>query len=307
MDTSKKDGLTAIILAAGKGVRMRSDLPKVLHEVWGRPLLTWVMRAAERAGATRFVIVVGHRAGLVQKAFAADERITWALQRQRLGTGHATMAAREALKGYKGKVLVLYGDTPLLDPATLRKLVKTQKKTGAHGVILTSDIEDQAGKGRVIRDRAGEIQEIIEEVDCTPEQRAVKETNSGLYCFHAPSLFEALKRIRPANKQGEYYLTDVVAALRQMGQKVSHVAATSVEETLSVNNRAQLAQVAGVMMRQRLNELMAKGVTILDPATTVVEPGARVGRDCVICPFTYIGRNAVVRAGSRVGPFAHVQ
>ena len=300
-------GLTAIILAAGKGVRMRSDLPKVLHQVWGRPLLSWVMRAAEKAGATRFVIVVGHRADLVKKACAGDPRITWALQRQRLGTGHAAMAARKALEGYRGNVLVLYGDTPLLDPVTLRRLVSVQKRTGAHGTILTSVLEDQAGKGRVIRDGAGAIQEVVEEVDCTPEQRAIRETNSGLYCFHAPSLFAALKRIRPANKQGEYYLTDVVAALRQMGRKVSHVAATSVEETLSVNNRAQLAQVAGVMMRRHLNELMAKGVTLLDPATTVVEPGARIGRDCVIYPFTYIFRTAIVRAGRRVGPFAHIQ
>jgi bifunctional UDP-N-acetylglucosamine pyrophosphorylase/glucosamine-1-phosphate N-acetyltransferase len=149
--------------------------------------------------------------------------------------------------------------------------------------------------------------EIVEEVDCTPEQREIKETNSGVYCFYAPSLFAALRRIRPANKQGEYYLTDVVAALRRMGKKVSHVAATSMEETLSVNNRAQLAQVATVMMRRQLEELMAKGVTILDPSSTVVEPGARVGRDCVICPFTYVRRSAVLPAGSRVGPFADVK
>jgi bifunctional UDP-N-acetylglucosamine pyrophosphorylase/glucosamine-1-phosphate N-acetyltransferase len=303
----RKNGLTAIILAAGKGVRMRSELPKVLHEIWGRPLLSWVMGAAERAGARRFVIVVGHRADLVRKAYADDPRITWALQRRRLGTGHAAMAARKALKGYQGDVLVLYGDTPLLDPATLRRLVGVQKKTGARGTILTSVLEDQAGKGRVIRNAAGEILEVVEEVDCTPEQRAVRETNSGLYCFHAPSLFAALERIRPANKQGEYYLTDVVAALRQMGKKVAHVAAVSTDETLSVNSRAQLAQVAGVMMRRHLDVLMAKGVTILDPGSTVVEPGARIGRDAVIYPFTYIGRHAVVRKGSRVGPFAHVE
>ena len=286
---------------------MRSELPKVLHAIWGRPLLSWVMHAAEKAGATRFVIVVGHRADLVQKAYADDPRITWALQRRRLGTGHATMAARGALEGYRGDVLVLYGDTPLLDPATLRRMVRVQRKTGAQGTILTSILEDQAGKGRVIRNGAGEIQEVVEEVDCTPEQRAVRETNSGLYCFHAPSLFAALRRIRPANKQGEYYLTDVVAALRQMGKRVAHVAAVSTEETLSVNSRAQLAQVARVMMRQHLSQLMAKGVTILDPNSTIVEPGARIGRDTVIYPFTYIGRNAVVRKDGRVGPFAHVE
>lgn len=302
----QKEGLTAIILAAGKGVRMRSELPKVLHEIWGRPLLSWVMQAAEKAGVTRFVIVVGHRADMVMKAYAGDRRIVWAFQRQRLGTGHATAAARHALKGYQGNVLVLYGDTPLLNPATLRRLVAEQKRAGAHGTILTSRLEDQSGKGRVIRDSTGQIMKIVEEVDCTPEQRAIKETNSGVYCFHAPSLFEALRRIHPANKQGEYYLTDVVAALREMGKKVSHVDATSVEETLSVNDRTQLAQVAAVMMRQHLYRLMRRGVTILDPSTTVIEPGARVGRDCVIYPFTYIGKDAVVPAGSRVGPFERV-
>ncbi len=302
-----KDELTAIILAAGKGVRMRSELPKVLHEIWGRPLLSWVMLAAEKAGATRFVIVVGHRADLVRKAYAGDSRITWALQRQRRGTGHATMAARAALKRYEGNVLVLYGDTPLLSPATLRALVRAQKTSGAQGTILTSVLEDQAGKGRVIRDEAGRILEVVEEADCSAEQREIRETNSGVYCFHAPSLFRALKRIRPNNKQGECYLTDVVAALRRMGLKVSNVAATSVEETLSVNSRAQLAQVAGVMMRQRLHELMARGVTILDPATTVVEPGARIGPDTVIYPFSYIGRNAAVPRGGRVGPFARLE
>jgi bifunctional UDP-N-acetylglucosamine pyrophosphorylase/glucosamine-1-phosphate N-acetyltransferase len=303
----RKQALTAIILAAGKGVRMKSDLPKVLHEIWGRPLLAWILRAAEKAGAGRFVVVVGHRADSVKKAFAGDHRITWALQRRRLGTGHAAGAARRALRRYRGDVLVLYGDTPLLDPLTLRRLVREQKRSGASGTILTSTIEDQAGKGRVIRSRLGEIEEVVEEVDCTPEQRAIKETNSGVYCFHAPSLFSALRRIRPANKQGEYYLTDVVAALRRMGKKVSHVPATSVEETLSVNTRAQLAQVATVMMRRRLDELMAKGVTIVDPATTLIEPGARIGRDSVIYPFTYISCGAVVRKGSRVGPFAFVQ
>ena len=242
---------TAIIMAAGKGTRMQSDLPKVLHPVCGRPMLAWVIDACRSAGCDRLILVVGHRDELVRQEFAhLNSRLDYVMQVPQLGTGHAVMVCKDALAQVEGPVLVVAGDGPLIRPQTLRELIQTHQASGAACTLATSILPQPGSYGRIVRGQDGELQGIVEALDATPEQKQVKEVNVSLYCFDAAALKGVLPRLTNNNAKGEYYLTDALAILRGDGQKLAAVAAVPPEDVLSINNPAELADVEAIMAKR---------------------------------------------------------
>lgn len=237
--------LTAIILAAGKGTRMESTLPKVLHTVGGRSMLEHVLCAAEAAGCCDNVVVIGHGAELVREVIADRARIV--LQAEQLGTGHAALQAADVLKDFTGTVMILCGDTPLLNSAELHKFYKEHVKSGAAATVMTAIMDEPFGYGRILRNDKGDVTDIVEEKDATDEQKQIKEINGGVYCAEAPLLFEVLRSLTNKNRQGEYYLTDIVAVLCAMGKKVGGVITTDTKMIMGVNSRQQLAEAEKVM------------------------------------------------------------
>ena len=290
--------LTAVILAAGKGTRMKSKLPKVLHKVGGKPMVEHVLDAAEAAGCKDNVVVIGHGADLVREVIGSRARI--ALQAEQLGTGHAVLQAAEALKDFQGTVMILCGDTPLLEGAELRRFYEEHVKLGAAATVMTAEMDDPTGYGRILRDEKGEVAAIVEQKDATEEQRRIREINTGNYCMEAPLLFEVLKTLGNDNAQGEYYLTDVLAKLRAMGKKVGGVKTDDSEMTMGVNSRVHLAQAEAAMRRRTLEQFMNDGVTIMDPASTFIEKTVRIAPDTVIGNHVKIG-NFVEVKNSNIG------
>lgn len=231
----------AVILAAGAGTRMKSEKPKVAHEMLGKPLVTWVIDAAEEAGIERVVTIVGHKREQVEAIVAGRTEV--AVQEQQRGTADAVAASRAALGNFEGSLLVLSGDCPLISPATMRALVAEREKANAAVVVLTMQPEDPFGYGRIIRDADGAVERIVEQKDATPEEAAVRECNSGFYCFDAQALFKALDQVGSDNAQGEYYLTDVLEICRKAGRPVRAYPAADVAECLGINTPEQLAEV----------------------------------------------------------------
>jgi bifunctional UDP-N-acetylglucosamine pyrophosphorylase/glucosamine-1-phosphate N-acetyltransferase len=293
----------AIVLAAGEGTRMRSALPKVAHEILGVPLVRYVVDAARAAGVGRVVTVVGHGAEAVG-ALVPETEI--AVQEQQLGTGHAVRAAESALEGFEGPVLVLAGDAPLLRPETLTELVATWRSTGAGCVLLSARLAEPDGYGRIVRDELGGVMAIVEHRDLTPEQAAIDECNSGIYCFDARTLFSALGRITPANAQGEYYLTDVIALMRDEGLGIGALTLEDPEESHGINTRVQLAYATQLMQRRINVRHMLAGVTMTDPGLVWIGPGVTLGRDVVIEPMSQLTGATSVADGARIGPSTRV-
>ena len=295
------NGLTTVILAAGEGKRMRSRTPKVLHEICGRPLIGYALRLA-RTLADRVVLVVGPNADRV-RALAGDD-VTIVEQRERLGTGHAVLQAREACPD-TGPLLVLAGDMPLLLLPTLERLVEHQRATGAAATVLTAHVERPHGYGRVLR-LGGRVNRIVEERDATDDQKRVNEINTSVYCFDARRLWPTLSEIKPDNDQGELYLTDVIGLLARAGAKVEAVSVGDPSEALGINDRRQLAELAAIQRRRILDRLMSEGVTVIDPAATYVDVDVEVGEDSVLYPGTClegsvrIGERCTVFPGSRI-------
>ncbi len=306
----KNAPVAAVILAAGKGTRMRSDRPKVLFQVAGRPMVHHVLRAALGLKPERVVLVVGHGAAEVKRsvreAFPGDG-VRFSLQREALGTGHALRAALPALKGFKGTVLVLSADVPLVETETLAMLLDSHRRSKGGATVLTFRPADPTGYGRVVRDGRGAFVDIIEEKDADFEVRTIAEVNGGLYAFDATLLPAALRRLRRQNAQGELYLTDVPRLLRREGHTVSAVRVLEPEAVQGVNTLADLAAAATTMRGRVLSALMAAGVEIVDPATTFVAPDARIGGGTRIEPFTVIGPGARIGRGCSIGPFTHLR
>jgi bifunctional UDP-N-acetylglucosamine pyrophosphorylase/glucosamine-1-phosphate N-acetyltransferase len=243
---------TAIILAAGKGTRMKSDLPKVLHEVCGRPMLAYVLDVARAAGCERLLVVVGHEAGRVQEAFADDAAdIDWVVQEPQLGTGHAAMVCREHLAGLQGAVMVLAGDGPLIRAETLRQLLATHAEKQAACTLATSILPDARRYGRILRDEAGELAGIIEYLDADEAQRQIREVNVSIYCFEAAALRQVLGQLTNDNAKGEYYLTDALGLLRSGGGRLAAVPAVPPEDVLSINTLEELGQVSEILAARR--------------------------------------------------------
>lgn len=243
--------LVAIILAAGKGTRMASDLPKVVHEVADAPMVEWVARACRDAGCGRIIIVVGHRQELVRAIFDGDDDVEFVVQDEQLGTGHAVQCAEDTLKGFDGDVIVLAGDGPLVRAEALRGLVEHHRRVDGSATLATAIVDDPAGYGRILRNDAGVFTGIVEEKEATDAQRSVQEINPSVYCFKADELFQALSAVNRSETSGEYYLTDVPALLAQGGRRIDAVNSLQPDEALSINTPAQLAEVDRIL-RARL-------------------------------------------------------
>ncbi|TYZ22520.1 bifunctional UDP-N-acetylglucosamine diphosphorylase/glucosamine-1-phosphate N-acetyltransferase GlmU [Selenomonas ruminis] len=297
--------LVTVILAAGKGTRMKSKLPKVLHKAAGKSMVQHVIDAAKAAGAKRNIVVTGFGGEMVREAIG--DQAEFAEQKEQLGTGHAVMQTAELLKDETGTVMVLCGDTPLLTGDLLKKLFDAHIEAKAKATVLTAIMPDATGYGRIIRMADGSVQKIVEHKDATEEERQVKEVNSGIYCFDAKALFESLKKVTNDNAQGEYYLPDVLEILQKQGEKIWAVAADDYESTLGINSRQQLAGAEKILRRRKNEELMAEGVTLMDPDTTYVDADVKVGRDTVIYPMTWLEGNTVIGEECEIGPSIRFQ
>lgn len=281
-----------VVLAAGKGTRMKSKLFKVMHPVMGRPMVGHVVKAALDADATEVITITGHGADTIKDYLG--ERSEYVFQEEQLGTAHAVMQAKDILENKEGTTLVLSGDTPLLQSETLNELMAFHENEGAKATILTAFAEDPFGYGRVIRDEDGSVSKVVEEKDASADERAVQEINTGTYCFDNKALFEALNKVDNDNVQGEYYLPDVLEILKSENEKVGAFQLNDMNEALGVNNRVALAQATDIM-RNRINEMhMINGVTLVDPTSTYIEADVEIARDTVIEPNTYIkGRTTI--------------
>ena len=297
--------LHLVVLAAGKGTRMKSALPKVLHEAAGLPLIEHVLRTADRVSPASTVLVLGHQADVVKDRLLARADVRFAIQEPQLGTGHALLQAESALAGAQGTLVMLSGDVPLLRAGTLQALVRHHAESGAAATVLTAVVDDPHGYGRIVRND-GRITAIVEHKDATPEERAIREINSGIYAFDLAPLFAALRQIGSANAQGEYYLPDLVKIYRGRGLPVETVVLEDAREIMGVNSRKELAQVADILKTTRNEELMASGVTIVDPATAYIGPDVTIGPDTIIHPNvqlegrTRIGSNCEIQSGVRI-------
>ncbi len=290
-----------VILAAGKGKRMKSDLPKVLHPILGKPMIDWVYSASEKLAPKKIVAIVGYGADQVRTALN-DRKVVFALQKKQLGTGHAVLCAEKALSGYKGNIMILNGDFPLISSNTLKRFLDTHAKTRSAVTVLTSKFENPTSYGRVIRGRGGELEKIVEHGDATAQEKKVDEINTGAYCVKSEVLWSALKNLKRNNRQSEYYLTDIIAYAKNKGLRLSGYIAKNEKEVIGVNDRADLALAEQTMRHWVNDKLMASGVTIIDPESTYISPDAKVARDTTIYPNTYIYGSSVVGTGSKIGP-----
>ena len=329
-----------VILAAGQGTRMKSRLPKVLHPIAGRPMIEHVLRTAESVSPATVTLIVGHRADVVRERLKGWSNLQFALQEPQLGTAHALQQAEPGLTGRTGTVVLLSGDVPLLRPEALRRLVETHQSAGAAATVMTANVERPYGYGRIVRTE-GRLARIVEERDASPTERQIREINSGIYAFDLAPLFDALRGIASQNAQGEFYLTDLVAIYRRRKLPVETLVNEHPHEIRGINSRTELAEVSRIVRQTKNEELMAAGVTIIDPATTYIDPDVHVGPDTVIHPgvllegHTRIGAacelhahvrivdseigdqvtvnnfclivGAQVADGAQVGPFAHLR
>ena len=332
--------LAAVILAAGKGTRMRCKTPKVIQPVAGRPMILYALEAAATLQAAPVVVVVGHQAEDITRMLPTDG---WRAveQTEQLGTGHALRQTEEILKDFPGDVVVLHADVPLLRGETLQRLVETHRRSGAVATLLTAVMEQPGRLGRVVRENNGNVARIVEALDASEAERAIREINTGTYCFQASFLFPALHDLTSDNAKGEYYLTDVIGAACRSGLVVRAVQSDDWREAVGVDSKADLARAEALIRQQALERLMASCVTVIDPQTTYVHPEVQVGCDTVLHPNTYllgktvigedceIWPNTVIRdstledgvtvfpscviagstiaAGAHVGPFAHLR
>ncbi|MCQ2380777.1 MAG: bifunctional UDP-N-acetylglucosamine diphosphorylase/glucosamine-1-phosphate N-acetyltransferase GlmU [Acidaminococcaceae bacterium] len=294
----------AIILAAGKGTRMKSSLPKVLHKIGGKPMVEHVICAAKEAGAEKQIVVIGHGAEAVREQIG--DAVEFAVQEPQLGTGHAVMQTEKTLKNFQGTVLVLCGDTPLLNGEELAKFIKIHKQTKVGASVLTTNLDNPFGYGRIIRDTSGDVVGIVEEKDATAEQKAVKEINTGIYCLECPEMFNVLKGLSNNNAQGEYYLTDVLGKLRDAGKKIGAVTTDDADMVMGINSRCQLAEAEQVLRQRILNKWMDEGVTIMDPASTFIEADVQIGNDTIIRPFTWLEGKTQIGSDCEIGPNARL-
>ena len=296
--------VTAVILAAGEGKRMCSEHPKVLHRVGGKPMLSHVSDAANAAGVENQVVVVGHGR---EELLTSLPDLNFVVQEQQMGTGHAVLQAKEAIGPDSKSVLVLCGDTPLLLASTLTSLIQHHEATGTAVTVLTAEMEDPQGYGRIVRGDTGSVEKIVEHRDASPKELLLKEINSGTYIFDKADLFTALVGLTPDNAQGEYYLTDVVHEFFKQGKKVSAFKAADAQEVLGINDRLQLSCAEKVLRMRKNRQLMLSGVTLLDPETTYIDADVTIGKDTVIFPHTLIEGNCRIGSQCQIGPSCRLQ
>ena len=293
----------AIILAAGKGTRMKSKYPKVIHKVCGKEMVNHVINVSQKSGVNDIVVILGHESGVVKERLPKDSTI--AMQTEQLGTGHAVKMAKEYIND-EDTIVVLCGDTPLIKEDTLKRLFAYHLENEYHATVLTTKVDNPTGYGRIIRDNNEDLLKIVEQKDANEEEKAVKEINSGIYCFNGKSLRESLDLIDNNNAQGEYYLTDTIYIMRDRGQKVGAYNGSTIEELMGVNSRVELSK-AEEIMRRRINEShMVNGVTIIDTNSTYIESDVEIGNDTIIYPGvmlkgnTKIGSNCIIEMNSAI-------
>jgi bifunctional UDP-N-acetylglucosamine pyrophosphorylase/glucosamine-1-phosphate N-acetyltransferase len=297
--------LHVVVLAAGKGTRMKSAVPKVLHEAAGLSLIERVLRTTAPLEPASIIVVVGYQASQIQEALGKRLGLAFALQEPQLGTGHALLQAEPMLADARGTLVLLSGDVPLLRPETVERLIRTHEERAAAATILTAVLSDADGYGRVVRS-AGEIASIVEHKDASPAEREIREINSGIYAFDLAPLFAALRTIGSSNAQREYYLPDLVKIYRGQGLKVETVRLDDPREILGVNSRKELADVATILRSEKNDELMAAGVTLVDPATAYIDPDVTIGPDTIIHPGVFlegkttIGSRCEIHSGVRL-------
>ena len=296
----------AVILAAGKSTRMKSETPKVLHPVCGRLMIEYVLDAARDAGVEKLIVIVGHKADQVREALAHHDDVVFAEQIEQNGTGHAVMMSESELDGHDGSVLILAGDTPLLQGTSLKALLDAQTGEDAACVIGTADTRNNDGLGRVVRDDAGNFHSIVEHKDATDDQRRITEINTGCYAFDGPLLLSSLRKLQPNNVQAEYYLTDCPRILMNEGHKVAASCSLTIQEAIGVNNRVQLAEVRQHIQADILNQHMLSGVTIVDPHQTSIDGQVTIGGDTVIKPGCVIEGDVRIGSNCVVGPNVHL-
>jgi bifunctional UDP-N-acetylglucosamine pyrophosphorylase / glucosamine-1-phosphate N-acetyltransferase len=283
-----------VILAAGQGTRMKSNMPKVLHRLSGKPLLEYVLRTARALSPASVTLILGHGADAVRSTVVDRPNIAWALQEPQLGTAHALQQAESHLAGRQGALVLLSGDVPLLTGGTLQRLVDTHQATGATATVVTAIVDRPYGYGRIVRSR-GRIARIVEERDASAQVRQIREINGGIYAFDLAPLFDALRGIASQNAQGEYYLTDLIAIYRRRKLRVETLVVDNPREIRGINSRTELAEVSRIVRQTKNEELMAAGVTIIDPATTYIDPDVEIGADTVIHP------GVAIEGQSRIG------
>jgi bifunctional UDP-N-acetylglucosamine pyrophosphorylase / glucosamine-1-phosphate N-acetyltransferase len=300
------EGIATIILAAGKGTRMKSELVKVLHPILGLPMLSYPIELSLKGiKAEKTIVVVGHQADRIQGMFK-NFKIDIALQEKQLGTGHAVLQAIPFLQSFSGTVLILCGDVPLVELETLRSFIDTYKENGSTLSVLTAVVEEPFGYGRILRNSEGWLEKIVEEKDASEKERMIREINTGIFCVKAPFLMGGLREIGKENAQGEYYLTDLVGIAKEKGLRCSaHIVADPVE-VMGINTRVDLAMANEVLRQKKLKDLMLSGVTVVDPKTTYVDRTVEVGKDSILYPNchlqgkTKIGERCIIEPNSKI-------
>ncbi len=297
--------LRTVILAAGKGTRMKSKIPKALHEICGKPIIQYVVDVVKAVGSEKNYVVVGHQMDAVKNYLPEGYGIVE--QKKQLGTADAVQCALKPLKNYRGDLLVLCGDTPLLRKEVVKALIQKHKKTQAVCTFLTAVVLDPEGYGRVMRDDKGAVVSIREEKDLEGAERAIREINSGVYCFQAPALLESLKEIEKNAKKGEFYLTDIIELFFEKKMKIETLETEDSSEGLGINTREDLATAAAILRKRILTSLMDQGVTIVDPQTTYIDEDVQIGQDTVIRPFCFIEKDVRVGQSCTIGPFTRLR
>jgi bifunctional UDP-N-acetylglucosamine pyrophosphorylase/glucosamine-1-phosphate N-acetyltransferase len=300
-----EDNIMAIVLAAGKGTRMKSKKSKLVQKIYGKEIVKRAVENAKKSGINDIVAVVGYQKEEVMEVLG--DSVKYAVQEEMLGTGHAVMQAKEFLAGKKGKVLVLNGDVPLLRPETLNKLVEKSIENREYATLLTAIYDNPTGYGRIIRDEGGNIKGIVEEKDTKASQRKIKEINAGIYCFDIEELLSALEKIKPNNAQGEYYITDVISIMNKKGLKTGAVIVEDNTEILGINDRIQLEMLTKVLQMRINTEHMKNGVTIEDVNNTYIYDDVQIGMDTVIHPNTIIKSDVEIGEDCEIGPNSYIR
>lgn len=293
--------ISALILAAGNGKRMKSKTPKVLHEILGKPMVSYVIDAAKNAGVGDITLVICNEAEAVKEKLG--DSFSYVTQAEARGTGDAVFSARNHYKGRKGWMLVICGDTPLIKPSTIKSMIALAEDKKPSCVILTAKVPDPTGYGRIVRDNVGSISEIVEEVDAKIEERMISEVNTGVYLFNHDDVWNALEKVEPHNNQKEYYLTDVIKNLYREGKTVISQACEDISEYHGINNRWDLTQIAGRLQEEILRKHALNGVTIIDPSSTYIEATVKIANDVTIYPYVYLQGDITIDEDCKIGPF----
>ncbi len=299
--------IASIILAAGQGKRMKTSIPKILHQVAGRPMLYYTLGLCKSLGIKKRIVVIGYQADKIKEEISSTEKeIIYVYQNRQLGTAHAVQQTRSHFIDFPGIVLVLSGDVPLLRESTIKEMINYHNGQQASCTLLTAKLQQPEGYGRIIRNKQGQISEIVEQGDLKKEQELSKEINAGIYCFNAKELFTALKLVNQNNSQQEYYLTDVIKILIEKGHRVGNVLVRDNEEIIGINNRADLAYVSHILYQRNAFDHMLAGVTVIDPNSTFIESLVQIGQDTIIYPFSIITSGTLIGENCHIGPYSHI-